>query len=234
MQAVRGMRLRRSIEIIADYMVKHLNQDKLTEREIQETDFVPHPNDHLRMFGSLAGRTEEVLKTRCASLIRLDQPLLITGDEPVLIMNDAEPGQKRRSRPEMYSKEFALHEAGRGFANAEAIALPITPSVVLFYGSSGARNLPIELELFGADAESFAEDCNRLVIEAAIDWVAASPAHRAFASMRMRPQRPLLTVHDYGSSAAARVNTTPARRPIRRLRVTMFSKQNRLNRKFRV
>ncbi len=96
--------------------------------------------------------------------------------------------------------------------------LPITPFFVLLYGPSGTHNLPVELELFGADAESFADECNWLVIEAAIDWVAASPAHSVFDSMRMPPQRPLLTVHDYGSSAAARVNTTAARRPIRRLR----------------
>ncbi|WP_150116989.1 DUF4238 domain-containing protein [Arthrobacter sp. ERGS1:01] len=54
MQAVRGMRVRRSIEVLADYTVKLLNADKITEEDIHETDFVPHPNEHLAMFGKLS------------------------------------------------------------------------------------------------------------------------------------------------------------------------------------
>ncbi|WP_150116990.1 hypothetical protein [Arthrobacter sp. ERGS1:01] len=114
--------------------------------------------------------------------------------------------------------EFVLFEGGIGFSNAETILLAISPSVVLAYGPSGSADMPIEIELTGEDAESFAEEHNELIIAQAIDWVAASPDHVEFTSMDMPAPSPLLTVRDYGSSAAARVNSTPARRPMRRVR----------------
>lgn len=217
-QAVRGMRMRRSIEIIADYGIKLLHQE-ITEEDIRALDFVPHPNDHLRMIGHIAERTEEALKTRSASLIRLGKPLLIIGDEPVLTVNEGdESGHRDRTRPDMASSEFVLLEGGRGFAYAESIMLPLTPSTVLAYGPPHHNGLPAEIHLTGAEAESFAEEVNQLILESAIEWVAASPGHPAFTSLAMPPPQPLLTVHDYGSLAAARVNSTPAHRPIRRLR----------------
>ena len=219
MQAVRGMRTRRSIEVITDYTVKLLNQDKIAEEDIQNTDFIPHPNDHLKMFGNLAEHAELVLKSRTAAMIRLDKPLLIIGDEPVLIANDQdETGRQPRARPNMTSGEFVPLGSGGGFANAEVIMLPVAPSAALIYGPPDFDRIPAELQLTGAEAESFASEHNELIIESAIDWVAASPDHPAFISMKMPPPRPLLTAHDYGSPAAARVNSKPARRPIRRLR----------------
>jgi hypothetical protein len=219
MQAVRGMRMRRSIEVIADYTVKLLNQDKITEEDIRDRDFVPHPNEHLKMFGNLAQRAEETLKGRSTSLIHLDKPLLIIGDEPVLIEVEQDESVKEgESKPDLTSEDLVRLEGGRGFANAEVIMLPVAPTVLLAYGPRGRRILPAEVHLTGAEAQSFAEELNRLMTSSAIDWVAARPDHPSFDSLEMPPQLPLLTVHDYGSSAAARVNSTPARRPIRRLR----------------
>lgn len=219
MQAVRGMRIRRSIEVIADYTVKLLNQDKISEEDIRNRDFVPHPNEHLKMFGNLAQRAEETLKGRSTSLIHLDKPLLIIGDEPVLIEAEQDESAKRgESKPELTSQDFVRLEGGRGFANAEIIMLPVAPAVLLVYGPRGRRNLPAEVHLAGAEALSFAEELNRLMASCAIDWIAARPDHPSFDSLKVLPPQPLLTVRDYGSSAAARVNSTPARRPIRRLR----------------
>jgi hypothetical protein len=218
MQAVRGMRIRRSIEVIADYTVKLLNQDTLSDEDVSDTDFVPHPNDHLRMFGRLAESAEKILKTRSASLIRLDKPRLIIGDEPVLLARDSDVRQKHSPRPNMTSAEHVLLEGGGGFANAEIIMLAVSPDVVLVYGPSGGSQLPIEVELGDAEAASFALEHNQLVVENAIDWVAASPDHAGFLSMKMSSPLPLITIHDQGSAAAARVNETAARRPIRRLR----------------
>ncbi|WP_170850827.1 DUF4238 domain-containing protein [Arthrobacter sp. OV608] len=219
MQAVRGMRIRRSIEVIADYTVKLLNQDKITEEDIRDRDFVPHPNEHLKMFGNLAQRAEETLKGRSTSLIHLDKPLLIIGDEPVLIEAEQhESVNGSKSKPNLTSENFVRLEGGRGFANAEVIMLPVGPAVLLVYGPRGRRNLPAEVHLAGVEAQSFAEELNRLMTSSAIDWVAARPDHPSFESLKVPPPQPLLTVRDYGSSAAARLNSTPARRPIRRLR----------------
>lgn len=216
MQAVRGMRIRRSIEVIGDYTFKLFNQDKMTEEDIRDIDFAPHPNDHLKMFGNLAEQAEGTLKSRSTTLIHLDKPLLIIGDEPVLI--EAESVKRSESKPDMKSEDLVRLGGGRGLANAEAIMLPVTPAVLLLYGPPGRRNLPAEVHFTNAEAQSFAEELNMLMTNSAIDWVAAHPDHPSFDSLKILPPQPLLTVQDYGSSAAARVNSTPARRPIRRLR----------------
>lgn len=216
MQAVRGMRTRRSIEVLTDYTLKLLNQDKISEEDLRNTDFVPHPNEHLEMFGGLAEHAEVALRHRSATLVRLDKPLLVIGDEPVLPVNFQE---RSRTKPDAASDEFVSLERGRGFAHAEAIMLPVTPSIVLVYGPPGVHGSTVELLLTGVEAESFADEHNRLIVESAIDWVAASPDTPASVSLKMPPPRPLLLVHDHGSAAAARVNTTPARRPIRRVRI---------------
>jgi hypothetical protein len=209
------MRTRRSIEVLTDYTVKLLNQDKISEEDLRNADFVPHPNEHLKMFGSLAEHAEVVLRHRSAAMVRLDKPLLIIGDEPVLTVDTQ---GRRGARLDIASDELVLMESGRGFAHAEAIMLPVAPSIVLLYGPPDVHRIPTELLLTGAEAESFADEHNRLIVESAIDWVAASPENPALVSMKMPTPRPLLAVHDYGSTAAARVNTTPARRPIRRVR----------------
>jgi hypothetical protein len=79
MQAVRGMRTRRSYEVLTDYTVKLLNHDKVSEADLWHVDFVPHPNEHLEMFGTLAERAEVTLKQRSATMVKLDKPLLIMG-----------------------------------------------------------------------------------------------------------------------------------------------------------
>lgn len=219
MQTVRGMRVRRSLEVIADYTVKLLNQDKITENDVQNTAFVPHPNEHLKMIGNLAERAEETLKSRATSLIRLDKPLLIIGDEPVLIDHERDDSAMRgRPDPESISEDL-VHLAGeRGFATADIIMLPLAPSVLLAYGPPNREHLPVEIRFTGVEAQSFAKEINLLTIGSAIEWVAAHPDHSEFDSIRMTPPQPLLAVHDYGSSAARHVNSTPAHRPIRRLR----------------
>lgn len=216
MQAVRGMRVRRSIEVITDYTVKLLNQDRISEADIRETDFVPHPNEHLRMFGHLAEHAEAVLKARTATLIQIDQPLLIIGDEPVIAVHDEQTAMG--TAPQLGGTDLVLLQGGAGFANAPLVLLPLSPSTALAYGPPHKRDLPAEVSLVGDDAESFAADLNEHVVRAAIDWVAAHPDHSGFARMKMPALEPILKVSDYGSSIAGRVNATPARRPIRRLR----------------
>lgn len=219
MQAVRGMRTRRSIEALTDYTVKLFNQDKIPDEDTRNTEFVPHPNEHLKMFGNLAAHAEVLLRSRSTTMVRLDKPLLMIGDEPVLTANDQDETEWRRgTRPDMASGELVLLESGGGFAHAEVIMLPVTPSIVLLYGPPDVHRITAELLLTGVEAECFADEHNRLMVESAIDWVAASPKNPSVVSMKMPPPRPLLAVYDYGSLAAAQANTTPARRPIRRVR----------------
>lgn len=219
-QAIRGMRMRRAIEVMTDYAVKLLNQDKITDDDVRNTEFIPHPNDHLRMFGPLLDRAIDVLRNRSTSLIHLDAPLLIIGDEPVILeREDDDSAGRRTSAPDVTAAQDLIRlEGGLGFATAEAILLPISPCAVLVYGPSGRHDLPVVLEFIGKEARSTAQELNLKIANAAIDWVAAHPDHAGFASMTMPPPQSILKVHDYGSLAAEQVNSTPARRPVRRLR----------------
>lgn len=218
-QAVRGARVRRSLELVADYTIKLLNQDRVTDDDILHTSFVPHPNEHLKMIEVLAERAEEALKARSTCLIHIDEPLLIIGDEPVLLDHDDPLSESARDSPTI-DGDLALIGGGRGFANAEALMLPLSPSALLVYGPPGEPALPPEIRLTSVDARSFAAEVNRLTINSAIEWIAAHPEHSEFDSLIITPPQPLLIVHDYGSPVAAHMNSTPARRPIRRLRRT--------------
>lgn len=100
MQAVRGLRTRRSFEVLTGYTAKLLNHDKVSEADLRHIDFVPHPNEHLEMFGTLAERAEITLRQRSATMVKLDKPLLIIGDEPVLRVNTQQGlGVRRMIRP---------------------------------------------------------------------------------------------------------------------------------------
>jgi hypothetical protein len=214
LQAVRGMRLRRGIEVLGDFYVKFVNDQELSDAEIAELSFVPHPNEHLQIFGGVAERIESNLKRRSTSLVWLDSPLLVIGDEPVVLVHD---DQRLPSQPEPDPRYVAFGE-GRGFANAEAILLPLGPSVALMYGAPDLVTLIPEIQLSGDDAQDFADLCNRLVIEGAMDWVAAHPDHDGFNAMTMPASRPIFNVIAHASRAAEQVNNTPARRPRRRIR----------------
>lgn len=218
-QAVRGMRTRRVIEVIADYSVKLLNQDRISDDDIQNIDFIPHPNEHLKMFGPLWDRVVEVLRRRSALIIHLDRPLLIIGDEPVIADRGENVSSVRDDAEHNWvSQDLILFEGGIGLANAETILIPVSASAILMYGPTGDYNLPAILEIKGEEASSFAEELNARVVETAIDWIAAHPDHTDFASLKIPSRRPVMHVHDRGSLAAKQVNSTPAHRPIRRLR----------------
>lgn len=219
-QAIRGMRLRRQIEVLTDYSVKLLHKGMLSDEDERDLEFVPHPNEHLRMFGNLADHVESALKERPLSLVSLHQPLLITGDEPVVIVNgDLASASAPSEDSRIESEELvAFERTFGGLMNAEAVLLAVSPSELLLYGRPGAREWRPGRTLSGGDAVSFTREHNSLVLAGAIDWVAANPEHPTFGSMRMPAPGSVLKVHDYGSVAASRVNSTPAGRPIRRLR----------------
>lgn len=218
-QAVRGMRTRRVIEVIADYSVKLLNQNRISDDDIQNIDFIPHPNEHLKMFGPLWDRVVEVLRRRSALIIHLDRPLLIIGDEPVIADRGENVSSVRDDAEHNWvSQDLILFDGGIGLANAETILIPVSASAILMYGPTGDYNLPAILEIKGEEASSFAEELNARVVETAIDWIAAHPDHTDFASLKIPSRRPVMHVHDRGSLAAKQVNSTPAHRPIRRLR----------------
>jgi Protein of unknown function (DUF4238) len=81
-QLVRGERKRRELELMADYTAKVQAGHLLTRRDLETLTAVPHPNEHLRMMCQTAESLARYVGNRPLSVVFLDQPLLITGDEP--------------------------------------------------------------------------------------------------------------------------------------------------------
>lgn len=225
MQYVRGMRVRRGLEIMTDYGMKLVNQDKLSVTDIDELDIVPHSNDHLRMMAPLSEHAFEELATRPLTILTIDQPLLITGDEPVVLLRE---GPRPKVNPNGYANVSGpgidphdvvqFHSPRGGFAEANEIALAVSPTTVLVYGlkHDGWEGPPQRLA--GSAASAAAKEHNATVIDGAIDWVAAHPDHASFRSMKMPSPVPIMTIIDGGSQMARRANSSKDRKPINRLR----------------
>jgi hypothetical protein len=225
MQYVRGMRVRRGLEIMTDYGMKLVNQDKLSVTDIDELDIVPHSNDHLRMMAPLLERAFDELATRPLTIVTIDQPLFITGDEPVVLLHE---GARSKVNPNGYANVSGpgidprdvvqFHSPRGGFAEANEIALAVSPTAVLVYGPKHDGS-PVSAHLItGSAAVAAANEHTATVVDGAIDWVAAHPDHAAFRSMKMPPPVPIMTIIDGGSQMARRANSSKDRKPINRLR----------------
>jgi hypothetical protein len=229
-QYIRGMRARRSLEIVADYGMKLVNQGRLTPEEIETLDIVPHPNDHLRMFGTLSEQVFEYLAPRPLVVVHLDQPLLLIGDEPVVMSADRPlPPFDPEGLPNVTGSGIdsrdIIHLQGNkgvGFATAEEILLAVSPTTVLVFGPMRQGWDASSVHMNGKEAAAAAAEHNSLVLDASVDWVAAHPDHPTFADMHMPEAKPIVRVSDGGSAPGRRANSTTQRRPINRLRASDF------------
>jgi hypothetical protein len=192
-QHSRGMRSRRMTELLADFSTKLLNQGRLSPDEMEQTEFVPHQNDHLRTSAALSERVFEHLGSRPLQLVFLDRPLLLIGDEPVLVF-------------------------GPGLAGATEIILPVSPSVLLVYGSAGSALGLKPLRVSGRNATDVGREVNEMTVRSAITWVAASPKHATLRTMTWPKPEPILRVSDGGSPLGEQLNSAP-HRPPRRLKL---------------
>jgi len=225
MQYVRGMRVRRGLEILTDYGMKLINQDKLSVTDIDELDIVPHSNDHLRMISGLSERAFQELAERPLTIVTIDHPLLITGDEPVVLLHE---GPRPKVNPDSYAnvsgpgidpRDIVQFHSPRGsFAEAKEVALAVSPRAILVYGPKQDRWTGPPQRLAGREAAAAAKEHNQAIIDGAIDWVAANPEHAWFSSMKMPPPSPIMTIVDGGSQMARRANSSKDRKPINRLR----------------
>lgn len=228
MQYVRGMRVRRTMEIVTDYGMKLVNQGRLTTEEIGTLDIVPHPNDHLRMFGPLSQQAHEYLAPRPLVVVHLEQPLLLIGDEPVVMSADLSfPTVDPEGLPNVSGLGIDLRDIiqlqsnrGVGFATADEILLAVSPTTVLVFGPLGQSWDARSVRMIGKDAAVAAAEHNSLVLDASVDWVAAHPDHPSFAHMNMPEAKPIVRISDEGSVPGRRANSTLVRRPINRLRAS--------------
>lgn len=225
MQFVRGMRVRRGLEIVTDYGMKLVNQHRLSADDVESLDIVPHPNDHLRMMPTLSENAAKYLESRPLMALTIDRPLFITGDEPVVLPYD---GPIRAANPNQFPsvnvpgidpRDIVQMQGSRGIGIADAteVVLAVSPYAALVYGQIGSYRLLLPQRLTGKRATRAAAEHNGLIIDGAVDWAAAHPAHPSFAGMSMPDPKRIVTVMDGGSAPGKRANADTTRRLINRL-----------------
>lgn len=229
-QIVRGERQRRELELMADYTAKVQAGNRLTSHDLDSLTATPHPNDHLKMMARTAETIATHLENRPLTLIDLDQPLLVTGDEPVIV-NVGDDHVKHKPDCFVTKKELARRRrAGErngkqwsqivhiyptrpsGVAGALEVALPLSPRSVLFLGPQGAH-AESRTQVLSSEAESLAEALNRHVIAQSLSWVAAHPEHPSFASLPLPPPGPLIAACDGGSIMSDQLKNAPRGAP---------------------
>ena len=179
-QMVRGPRKRREIELEADYAAKLQAGGQLTAQDLREITAVVHPNEHIRLMGPTAYKIFECLMPRPVQVVRIDAPLFVTCDEPVLVDNDdhvqhrpecfltREQVRRRRRRAAAAGVKYEeiVHiwpTRPSGVAVADAIVMPLTPSALLVLGRVGEVPVP-EVLFEGDEARGLAEDVNAALV----------------------------------------------------------------------
>jgi len=227
-QMVRGPRKRREVELQADYAAKLQAGDELTEQDLREITAVPHPNEHIRLMGPVSFAIFRCLLPRPVQIARIDAPLFVTCDEPVLVDNDDHvqhtpdcsltPGELRRRREQAMAAGTTYQQVihvwptrPAGVQVADAIAMPLTPSALLVLGRAGERPVP-EVFLDGDDARELAEEVNAALVGQAYEWVGARPDHPSFRDWTFPPPGPLIGVCDGGSVMSQQLRAAPPHR----------------------
>jgi hypothetical protein len=195
------------------------SEKRLPDSALRRLMIRPHPNEHLAIIGQLSKTLFPYLLTRPVTVVDLDQPLLLIGDEPVLVFN----GAGRNHQPQCFmtdeERDAALRRAvnkGRayrelvhiyptrqtGLAVASQIVIPISPSRAIRLGPLNAT-APEHRALSAASAAEFADEINRLTLQTAYVWVAARPDHTNVDTLVLPDRAPVLQVCDRNSAATA-------------------------------
>ncbi|SMF18450.1 uncharacterized protein DUF4238 [Cellulosimicrobium cellulans J34] len=200
-QALRGARMRRLLENVADAYMKITHEAELVGEDLASLEFVPHQNDHIAALASMAPRVDAHLARRPACLVRIDHPGFITCDEPVLLASEIQ-----------YAHREVLVPA-QGLDEAETILVPLSPTTLLVYGPPGMSGSLPPMMLRGVEARELGNDVTELVVSAAYRWVIAHPANKSIRTRKLPPVGPILTVT--GGQRTTFVSPLPTRRPLR-------------------
>lgn len=236
-QLVRGPRRRREAELLADLYVKIGAGNTLSDEDRRYLHIVPHQNDHIRLLGTLAESLFPRLTGWPVSLISLDEPLLFTCDEPVVIdvgddwvthlpecgrtrQQAAKDERQHRKRGEEHSTIIHLYPSRpSGLERADGVVFPLTPRTILCLGSVEAEHGSV-LRFTGANAQEVAATLNEQIINNAFSWVAAHPQHPSFRSMEFPPVGNLISLCDGRSVMSRELQKPPSPRRPARIRKT--------------
>lgn len=224
-QSVRGMRTRRSMELVAEYGVKFMGEELLDPDELQNLQVVPHQNEHIDYLHRASETVAQALSPRPVTIVQLDAPLLIIGDEPVVLTpRDGAPKGDHRNRlligGERVPAENLVQMSnglGVGLDDADEVILPLSPSHALVYFTSElpSPSRSMRWSVAAREAKRIAWEMNRLQAQTAMSWVAAHPAGPHLAQIAWPPPVPAVTIFDNRSAAAGVVNARPHARPHR-------------------
>lgn len=242
-QAVRTPRRRREQELKAEWYAKTMAQGRVSDEYLRQISIVPHQNESVGMLGQSAEAIMPFLLARPLALVTLARPLLLIGDEPVII-NDGEgevhhhpdcfltdaqiearfAKERRKKRKRKQEVGRVIHISStvpRGVGTAVEVVLPISPRSALVWGPLGDENYPPLFErevLAPEDSERFASIINAATCEHALDWIVTTPRDAEFGGRAFPSVGPLLRVCDGENAAAIAVNAIPS--PIRPRRLT--------------
>ncbi|MDO8383360.1 MAG: DUF4238 domain-containing protein [Microbacterium sp.] len=223
-QALRGMRTRRSMELVADYSIKMVNQDKLSPAEIRDIEIVPHQNEHIEFMHRASEQLADHLSQRPVAVVRLDEKLLVISDEPVVLApRDGVPKGDMRKRLRVDGERVppanlvqVASGLGVGFYDADEVIFPLSPRYALVYGEiHSLSSRPPTWDLQGREAIRVAREVNRLQARNAFSWVAAHPDGPHLAQIPWPAATPAVIIYDDYSAPAAVVNAHPHARPHR-------------------
>jgi hypothetical protein len=228
LQSIRGPANRRVMELMADYGMKLVNQDRFSADDMDDLEFRPHQNHHLESLAHVLPKIEEHLTSRAACLVTLDKPLLVISDEPVCLERPDGHAPPTRKQMRDYPRDIVVAgkpvrrediiqftNGGVGLANAEAIVMPVGPRHAIVYGGPGSLRPAPHRQIEGADAERFATEVSSIVIEQAVIWIAGHVAHPTLGSIRLPKQPPPLVILDGGTRLSQSVHNANRRKPVR-------------------
>jgi hypothetical protein len=201
LQKVRGKLMRKRVEMLGDLWAHiqipanmtakqatallQTNEQPVTPEAVSqmvdlsahmdESEFIPDPNEHLRMMGSVAMRISEELLPRPWWIAEYDSPALLTSDEPVgLHFSDG-------NRPPGY---------GYGLAYAEQIWFPLDPRRLLILGRPGS-SLPEQR--LAAPTES-AKTVNTTIAAGAYEYIYLHPDQHHLNGIRLPAPGPVMQI----------------------------------------
>ena len=240
-QVMRTPRRQREMELQTDWFAKTTMRGHISEDELARLTVMPHKNQFVETVGPMGERLVPFFRARPLVLVTLDQPRLVTGDEPVVV--NAATGQdhhadcfltdeqiaarvarerrkKKRLRRDVSRVVHFWSPVPRGVGTAVEVVLPISSRSALVWGplDDSGDVLTFEREkLAGAEAEHFASRVNDAVCSQALDWIITRPGDTEFRDRSFPEPGPLLRVCDGLNAASDAINTTPKQMRPRRL-----------------
>lgn len=234
-QAVRTTRRRREAELQAEWYVKTMASGHISDSELRELAIVPHQNQLIESLFTSAEKLVPVIACRPLALVVLDRPLLLIGDEPLVVNGGdeadahhadcflseaqlrarrARDGKKKRRNGAVDRVVHLRSTAPMGLGVAAELLLPVSPRSALWWGPLGSSPFTgaVEIDrLNGEQASEFAELLNRATASRALDWVVGAPRDDSFLERDFPDQEPLLVVCDGDNAASAALNRVPDR-----------------------